>query len=170
MASRALPFWPRVQRAKVAAAYAGYGSERDFLRDVSEGVMPAPFVLNGANAWDMDDLNASIDAVKAGALRVSKCLSLCGLAFAQRQPRASDTGTGPAWRPVRRGCGCQTPIPTPMASCGSWRTSSGLPCGSMIVVVVARSALSRFCIGSHPHSPSSSLTRKARSNAILTGW
>lgn len=72
MASRALPHWPRVQRAKIAAAYAGYASEREFLRDVADGVMPPPFVLNGADAWDMEDINASIDAIKAGARRAPK--------------------------------------------------------------------------------------------------
>ncbi len=72
MASRALPHWPRVQRANQAAAYAGYGTARDFLRDVSAGIMPAPFVLNGADAWDLGDLDAAIDAVKAGARRTPK--------------------------------------------------------------------------------------------------
>lgn len=72
MASRAIPHWPRVQRAKVAAEYAGYGSEKAFLTAVAEGHMPAPFVLSGADAWDIADIDASIDAIKAGARRIPR--------------------------------------------------------------------------------------------------
>jgi len=64
---RALPSWPRVQRARLAAEYSGYANERDFLKAVADGCMPAPFTLNGADAWDVTDLDASIDAIKAGA-------------------------------------------------------------------------------------------------------
>lgn len=72
MASRALPYWPRVQRAKVAAAYTGYDSERAFLTAVAEGEMPPPFLHSGADAWDMPDLDASLDAIKAGARRTAR--------------------------------------------------------------------------------------------------
>ncbi|MFL0586238.1 hypothetical protein ACH0BU_06305 [Sphingomonas olei] len=61
-----------MQRASIAAAYAGYGTARDFLRDVSAGIMPPPFELNGADAWDVGDLDAAIDAIKAGARKTSK--------------------------------------------------------------------------------------------------
>lgn len=64
--SRAQPRWQRVQRAKGAADYAGYQSERAFLSDVQEGRMPPPFEHCGAPAWDILDLDASIDALKAG--------------------------------------------------------------------------------------------------------
>lgn len=69
MAARALPYWPRVQRARLAAEYAGFGSERAFLAAVNDGTMPPPFTLTGADAWDMSDLDAAIDAMKAGAQR-----------------------------------------------------------------------------------------------------
>lgn len=67
MASRAQPSWPRVQRANRAADYAGYRAERDFLAAVQCGDMPPPFDIGGAPAWDILDLDASIDALKAGA-------------------------------------------------------------------------------------------------------
>jgi hypothetical protein len=67
MAARVSPRWERIQRAKGAAAYAGYRGERDFLAAVAEGAMPAPFKLGGADAWDLHDLDAAIDALKAGA-------------------------------------------------------------------------------------------------------
>jgi hypothetical protein len=62
----ALPHWPRVQRAKVAAAYAGYSSERAFLGAVAQGDMPHPFPIGGADAWDITDLDAAVDAIKSG--------------------------------------------------------------------------------------------------------
>jgi hypothetical protein len=67
MASRVSPRWPRTLRARLAAEYAGYASERAFLTAVSDGTMPPPFTLDGANAWDLADLDTSIDAIKAGA-------------------------------------------------------------------------------------------------------
>ncbi len=67
MATRAQPRWQRVQRAQGAADYAGYRSERDFLAAVSCGEMPPPFEHCGASAWDIVDLDAAIEAIKAGA-------------------------------------------------------------------------------------------------------
>ena len=67
MASRAQPRWQRVQRASGAADYAGYRAERDFMAAVQCGDMPPPFELGGAPAWDILDLDAAIDAMKAGA-------------------------------------------------------------------------------------------------------
>jgi hypothetical protein len=68
MGARLQPRWERVQRARGAAAYAGYQSERNFLAAVHDGVMPPPFDHCGAPAWDIVDLDASIDAMKAGAV------------------------------------------------------------------------------------------------------
>lgn len=70
--SRAQPRWERVQRARGAAAYAGYKTERDFLTAVCDGAMPPPFLHCGADAWDILDLDAAIDAMKAGAARPRK--------------------------------------------------------------------------------------------------
>jgi hypothetical protein len=67
MGARLQPRWERVQRARGAAAYAGYGSERDFLSAVQSGVMPPPFLHCGADAWDIVEIDAAIDALKAGA-------------------------------------------------------------------------------------------------------
>jgi len=67
MASRALPRWQRVQRAQGAADYAGYRNEREFLAAVQAGEMPPPFLHTGAPAWDIVDIDASIEAMKAGA-------------------------------------------------------------------------------------------------------
>lgn len=67
MAARAQPRWQRVQRAKGAADYAGYKSEREFLAAVQSGEMPPPFEHSGAPAWDIVDLDTSIEAIKAGA-------------------------------------------------------------------------------------------------------
>lgn len=61
------PRWQRVQRAKGAAEYAGYSNERDFLLAVQQGDMPPPFAHCGKDAWDIVDLDASIEAMKAGA-------------------------------------------------------------------------------------------------------
>lgn len=72
MASRIQPRWERVQRAKGAAEYAGYRSDKDFLTAVQDGVMPPPFLHAGADAWDLADLDAAIDALKAGARRTSR--------------------------------------------------------------------------------------------------
>ena len=66
MATRALSYCPRAQRAACAAAYAGYGSEAAFLRDVAAGIMPQPFEIGGANVWHTHDLDEAVDAVKAG--------------------------------------------------------------------------------------------------------
>lgn len=71
MAARALPYWPRVQRASLAAQYASYDTTRDFLKAVADGEMPPPFQMAGADAWDRLDLDASIDAIKAGAKRTT---------------------------------------------------------------------------------------------------
>lgn len=68
MASRASPRWARIQHAGGAAEYAGYRSEREFLAAVSDGQMPPPsFELRGRTVWDILDLDASIDAMKATA-------------------------------------------------------------------------------------------------------
>ena len=72
MSARVAHRWERVQRAKGAADYAGYRSEREFLMAVQQGDMPPPFDLCGAPAWDILDLDASIDALKAGAQRARK--------------------------------------------------------------------------------------------------
>lgn len=72
MAARAIPYWPRVQRARLAAEYAGFGSERAFLAAVNDGLMPPPFTHSGADAWDTPDLDAAIEAIKAGASRSRK--------------------------------------------------------------------------------------------------
>ena len=68
MGARALPSWPRVQRANVAAAYAGYRGEREFRAAVAVGDMPLPFPIGGADAWDVADLDAAVDAIKAGGV------------------------------------------------------------------------------------------------------
>lgn len=65
MAAKVLPRWERVQRAKGAAQYAGYRSEKDFLLAVNEGHMPPPFDHAGAHAWDIVDLDNAIEALKA---------------------------------------------------------------------------------------------------------
>lgn len=69
MASRLQPRWERVQRAKGAAAYAGYASDREFLKAVQSGDMPPPFLHCGADAWDLTDLDAAIDSMKATTKR-----------------------------------------------------------------------------------------------------
>ncbi|MBC3943345.1 hypothetical protein [Sphingomonas albertensis] len=61
-----LPHWPRVQRAKIAASYSGYGTERDFRTAVACGEMPPPFTHDGADAWDIADIDAAVDTIKAG--------------------------------------------------------------------------------------------------------
>lgn len=58
--------WPRTMRQSTAAQYVER-SPADFARMVAAGVMPPPFDLDGADAWDMVDLDAAIDALKAGA-------------------------------------------------------------------------------------------------------
>lgn len=40
-----------------------------FLRMVAEGTMPEPFQMDGADAWDINDLDDAVDALKAGANR-----------------------------------------------------------------------------------------------------
>ena len=70
--ARAQPRWERVQRARGAAAYAGYTSDKAFLTAVSRGEMPTPFLHCGAEAWDILDLDAAIDALKAGLQRPRK--------------------------------------------------------------------------------------------------
>ena len=69
MGARVQPRWERVQRARNAALYAGYASERDFLTAVQDGVMPPPFLHCGADAWDILDIDGAIDTLKAGAQR-----------------------------------------------------------------------------------------------------
>jgi len=64
--ARVLPSWPKVLRATSAAAYAAYSSERSFRAAVAVGEMPQPFTIEGADAWDIADLDASIEAIKAG--------------------------------------------------------------------------------------------------------
>ncbi len=66
MAGRAFPAWPRVQRAKDAASYTGYANERAFRAAVANGDMPAPFEIGGADAWDIMELDAAVDAIKTG--------------------------------------------------------------------------------------------------------
>ncbi len=62
----ALPAWPRTMRQAKAAAYVDCAVPR-FARLVAEGVMPPPFDLSGAPAWDVRDLDAAVDSIKAGA-------------------------------------------------------------------------------------------------------
>jgi len=69
MAARVQPRWERIQRAKGAAVYAGYPNEREFLKAVSIGEMPPPFDHAGNDAWDLVEIDASIDAIKAGTGR-----------------------------------------------------------------------------------------------------
>jgi hypothetical protein len=38
-----------------------------FDKMVAAGAMPAPFDLGNAPAWDLRDLDAAVDAIKAGA-------------------------------------------------------------------------------------------------------
>lgn len=69
MTARAQPRWPRTLRARAAADYAGYQSERAWLAAVATGEMPQPFKHGGADAWDIVDIDEYIDALKAGAQR-----------------------------------------------------------------------------------------------------
>ena len=66
MMARAQPRWERVQRARGAAAYAGYANDKAFMTAVAAGEMPPPFLHCGADAWDIVDIDAAIDALKAG--------------------------------------------------------------------------------------------------------
>src|SRR3546814_6993367 len=50
----------------------GYASERAFLTAVQIGEMPPPFRHCGHDAWDILDLDAAIDALKAGEQRPRK--------------------------------------------------------------------------------------------------
>jgi hypothetical protein len=76
--------WPRTLRASAAAEYAGYTCERDFLLAVNDGSMPPAFVIAGAQAWDILDLDAAIDSIKAGARRVGTAQQQAE-AYAQRR-------------------------------------------------------------------------------------
>lgn len=58
--------WPRSMRKATAAEYVER-SVAVFDRMVAEGTMPEPFDLGGAEAWDIQDLDNAIDALKAGA-------------------------------------------------------------------------------------------------------
>lgn len=69
MGQRAKQRWARVMHARDAAEYVG-STERLFRLDVASGVMPAPFPYAGADAWDILDLDAAVDALKAGAARM----------------------------------------------------------------------------------------------------
>lgn len=62
----AAPYWPRTMRQSKAAAYVDCTVPK-FARMVADGMMPPPFDLDGAAAWDIVELNASVDALKAGA-------------------------------------------------------------------------------------------------------
>ncbi len=62
----ALAFLPRNLRKPKAAAYVGV-SVPAFERMVSNGEMPSPFTLSGAEAWDIRDLDRAVDDLKAGA-------------------------------------------------------------------------------------------------------
>jgi len=72
MSLRVATRWERIQRAKGAADYACYRSEREFLAAVQRGDMPPPFDHCGAPAWDILDIDISLDALKAGAQRARK--------------------------------------------------------------------------------------------------
>jgi predicted DNA-binding transcriptional regulator AlpA len=69
MASRAISFPPRSLRASIAAQYAGYTSERSFLRAVASGEMPPAFQLEGCDAWDRLEIDDAIDRLKSAAKR-----------------------------------------------------------------------------------------------------
>ena len=70
MSRAAAPYWPRSMRKAKAAAYVDCALPT-FERMVAEGVMPDPFDLYGAPVWDQRDLDAAIDALKAGARRTN---------------------------------------------------------------------------------------------------
>ena len=72
MAARVAPNWPRIMWAAQAVQYAGYQSERTFLAAVATGEMPAPIFVDGRDAWDRNDIDDAIDAIKAGAPRKLK--------------------------------------------------------------------------------------------------
>tara|TARA_R100000501_G_scaffold1851_1_gene4888 strand:+ start:1694 stop:1936 length:243 start_codon:yes stop_codon:yes gene_type:complete len=65
--ARPLPHWPRVLHAVPAAAYAGYRGERTFRAAVAAGEMPPAFKIGGKEAWDVHELDAAIDAIKASS-------------------------------------------------------------------------------------------------------
>lgn len=60
--------WPRTMRKATAAEYVER-SVATFDRMVADGTMPEPFFLGGAEAWDIQDLDQAVDALKAGARR-----------------------------------------------------------------------------------------------------
>lgn len=58
--------WPRTMRKAKAAAYVDCAVPK-FDRLVAQGLMPEPFDLDGAPAFDIHELDAAVDAIKAGA-------------------------------------------------------------------------------------------------------
>jgi predicted DNA-binding transcriptional regulator AlpA len=60
-----LPDWPRVMRATRAAQYVDL-TTKAFLRLVACEEMPAPFLLNGVDAWGRLEIDAAIDVLKSG--------------------------------------------------------------------------------------------------------
>lgn len=83
--------WPRSLRGIAAAEYAGYANDRDFLIAVNEGIMPAPFVIGGAPAWDINDLDTAIDSIKAGAATIGSAQQQAE-AYAQKRRMAGRRG------------------------------------------------------------------------------
>lgn len=60
-----LPYWPRRLRADLAAAYLGI-SEAKFRADVAAGRYPKGMPDGRLRFWYKDDLDAAIDAERAG--------------------------------------------------------------------------------------------------------
>ena len=60
-----LPYWPRVLRRELAAAYLGM-SPSLFVREVEAGALPRPVALAGSvKGWVRDDLDAWIEDRRA---------------------------------------------------------------------------------------------------------
>lgn len=92
MGARPTPVrWPRSMRVTSAAEYAGYSKDHDFLSAVNEGIMPPPFQIGGAPAWDINDLDLAIDSIKAGAAMVDSAEQQ-GEAYAQKRRMAGRRG------------------------------------------------------------------------------
>jgi len=66
MKTAALPDWPRMLRAELAAAYCGV-SEGTFRNMVSEGIYPSPALKRpGIVAWDRIAIDKCIDRMASG--------------------------------------------------------------------------------------------------------
>lgn len=66
MNAAALPDWPRILRAELAAAYCGV-SEGTFRTMVKDGTYPNPVIKRpGVVAWDREQIDKSIDRLTNG--------------------------------------------------------------------------------------------------------